>query len=175
MLGVSFAKFHGKDAVVDANVIIDLSEIRALSLLNQIFASVSIPESIVQFELQTLDLKDISYRTSTILSSAGYELYRTLGHAYPMLSEYDRTLLTIAHDNGLLCVTNERPMRRVCEVYGLSYTGILGILGCSHQTGIISALQLKDLLDKLEKSSCYLGEVVLTGFREAFELTKDVV
>lgn len=172
---VSYTAFYGKKATIDANVIIDLSEIDALELPNRIFASVNIPESIVRFELQTLDLSDISYYAPTISTVEGYELFRTLGLDYPMLSEHDRTLLTIASENGLLCVTNERPMRKVCEEYNLGYTGILGILGCSHQTGVISIHQLTDSLDKLEESSCYLGKGILIQFRDEFGLTKRVV
>lgn len=175
MLTVSYTTFRGKKAIVDANVIIDLSEICGLELLNEVFSSVNVPEAIVRYELQTVDLSVLSYVAVSISSPQGYEFFSKLGLGYPMLSEHDRTLLTIAREGGLLCVTNERPMRKVCATYNVHYTGILGVLGCACRIGIIPIHQLADLLDKLEESSCYLAKDILIGFRDEFGLMNRIV
>jgi predicted nucleic acid-binding protein len=175
VLTVSYTTFRGKNAIVDTNVIIDLSEIGNLELLNEVFSSVNIPEAIVRHELQAIDLSTLSYAAVSISSTEGYEFFTTLGLDYPMLSEYDRTLLTIARENGLLCVTNERPMRKVCAAYNVAYTGILGVLGCACRTNVIPIHHLADLLDKLEESSCYLATDLLIGFRDEFGLMNRIV
>ena len=91
------------------------------------------------------------------------------------MSEYDRTVLAIASQNGMVCVTNERPMRKACVEYNLQYAGTLGVLGCARQAGIISIDRLADLLDKLEQASCYLRKDTLVEFRDEFELLNRVV
>lgn len=92
-----------------------------------------------------------------------------LGIRYPRLSEHDRTVLAIASQNGMVCVTNERPMRKACVEYNLQYAGTLGVLGCARQAGIISIDRL------LEQASCYLRKDTLVEFRDEFELLNRVV
>lgn len=175
MLSVKFAAFFRERVVVDANVLIDLAEIDALQLLNSVFSHVSIPESIVQFELKTIDLTQIRYSASNICTKKGYKLFTELGKHYRGLSEFDRTLLSIAIENGFLCVTNEKPLRKVCNEYQIKYTGTLGILGCCYEVGIIAVEELAQFVDKLEASSCYLHSDLVKQFRDEFGLQKQAV
>ncbi len=173
MVIVSYTKFFRGHAVIDANVIIDLSEIGGLSVLNRVFARIAIPEQVVQFELQTVDLTRISFAKLNITSSEGYRLFSQLGKRYLELSQYDRVTLAIACENRLICATNERPMRRVCKKYNIEVVGTLGVLGCAKQTDLISKKQLAHFVDLLELSSCYLSEKLLRGFRQQFGLATE--
>lgn len=167
MVIVNFRKFFHRRAIIDANVIIDFYEIEALSLLEQVFAQIFISEQVVHFELRTVDLTNLSFKKSNILSTEGYRLFFQLGEQYPQqLSQYDREILAIAHENSLICVTNEQRMRQVCKEYDILAVGTLGVLGCAKQTGLISKKRLGSLVDLLEHSSCYLGKELLRDFRD---------
>lgn len=167
---VNYEKFFRRPAIIDANVIIDLDEIRALELLEQVFARVVISEQVVHFELGTINLAKISFEKGNIASTEGYRLFGQLGEQYLQLSQYDREIVSIAYEKGLVCVTNERPMRTVCQAYNITVVGTLGVLGCANQTGLISQKRLGDLVNLLEHSSSYLGEELLRMFRQQFGL-----
>lgn len=173
MFEVKYTSFFQKPAVFDANVIIDLIEIGALPLLGMIFSSVYIPESMLAFELKTVDLSSVSYTPANITTAQGYAVFSKLGR-YSTLSDYDRTVLAIAVEGDLVCVANDKPMRRVCEEWGLSVTGTLGILGCAKQMSFISVDELAVLVDKLEQGSCYLKKDLLIMFRSDFGLVEKI-
>ena len=88
--------------------------------------------------------------------------------------DYDRTVLAIAVEGDLVCVANDKPMRRVCEEWGLSVTGTLGILGCAKQMSFIYVDELAVLVDKLEQGSCYLKKDLLIMFRSDFGLVEKI-
>lgn len=54
MLKVSYTTFYQKKAIIDANVLIDLSEIGTLDLINRVFSVVGIPEDIIHFSSKNL-------------------------------------------------------------------------------------------------------------------------
>ncbi len=110
---VSYKKFYREHAIIDANVIIDLHEVKALSLLDRIFAQIVPAEQVVRFELQTVELTNLPFEQGNITSAEGYGLFLQLGEQYMQLSQYDREILAIAHEKDLICVTNELPMRRL--------------------------------------------------------------
>ena len=58
----------GKEAIIDNNIICDLSELGCIELLNKIFSKVLIPKSIVDTEIiQFRDsLENIEYREAVI-------------------------------------------------------------------------------------------------------------
>jgi len=162
--------------VVDNNILVDLHELGCINLLFTLFTSVTIPKIIYDDEI-TQDIKGIlenyEYQLGELNTEIGLETYATLvnDEVYRRLSNCDRFAISIAKENAFYCNSNDKPVRHACERLGVSYTGILGILGRAYVKNIITRSQLFSYLDDLisDRTSCFIDIRLVEDFRISIE------
>lgn len=166
--------------VVDNNVLVDLSEIRCLNLLFEIFDDVIIPQIIYEDELPEdikNEIKEYKFHLGLIETEIGLETYALLVEdiEFKRLSRYDRFAISIAKENLYYCNSNDRPVRNACKKLNVKCTGVLGVLGRSFVRGLISVEQLNTYIEQLisEETSCYIDLKVIEQFKEEIMSEKD--
>jgi hypothetical protein len=83
----------GKKGVLDNNILNDFTELQCISLLNQVFSKVYIPQSILDREatveaIQT-NLEGLEYQTIALEQPESFEFLLRILEEKPALSEYD--------------------------------------------------------------------------------------
>lgn len=140
LVKTSFLDIYKQQAVIDNNIIQDFIDLNQLPILNKIFDRIIIPQDILNDEVlgeNLLLLNQLKFSTCTISTEKGYEIYCSL-LSRKKLSHYDRILLSIAKENSLLCTSNDKPIRLVCEELNMKVTGTLGILCCAYEKEFLS-------------------------------------
>lgn len=166
-------RLGGQIAVLDNNVLTDLIEIRRLNLLNDVFRETHIPHSILQEEVlerQVHKLSEVCYSPVSIQTSQGYNHMVEFSRLKPKLSMFDCEVIAIARENNWICVSNEKRIVKLCEMFGIETSGTLGIIGAAYLNGIISMEELGKLTGELfsDRCSCYIGKRTQTEFLKVF-------
>ena len=158
--------------VVDNNVLVDLFEIKCLSLLFAMFNDVIIPQIIYDDELPPeikLEIKQYKFHVGLIETEVGLETYALLVNEaeFKKLSRYDRFAISIAKENLYYCNSNDKPVRNACEKLNVKYTGVLGVLGRACIKEEITKEELEVYIDLLtsDKTSCYIDLKVIEQFK----------
>jgi predicted nucleic acid-binding protein len=161
--------YKGETIVVDNNILIDFMEMTAalsydyISILNQLFEKVKIPTPILENENIYDDFGSLEFIEGTIETELGFDIFIELGdledNIANRLSEYDRVVIAIAGEGELLAVSNDKPVREICNKYKIKVTGTIGVIISAFENKIIEFGQLKKCLKFLfsEDSSCYLS------------------
>ena len=163
----------GKEAVIDNNIICDLSELGCIELLNKIFKKVLIPKSIIDMEvIQFKDsLEKIDYLEVAIETIEGYTFMSKILTEHSGLTDCDAEVVTIAYEKYLLCTSNEKRIMTTCEENNIEFTGTLGILCCAYEHSVIDIRTLEELINKLQYDcSCFLSKRVLQEVRNYYKI-----
>jgi predicted nucleic acid-binding protein len=101
--------------VVDANVLIDYlkADESVLALMVRHVGPVYVPRDVLD-EVQQLDQATCA-RLGLHIADGSLEQLIEAGQGGGGLSFTDRVCLVLARDNGWVCVTNDRRLRRACE------------------------------------------------------------
>lgn len=162
------------DVVVDNNVLQDLYELGCVDLLFLVFESVTIPRSIFDSEMLVAikdSLDGFDYIVGDIHTPEGFAMFQNLsGKPYRKLSRYDKFGIAMAHERSCYCGSNDRLVRRACEVFSILYTGILGVLGRAFYQKRIDRTDFLHYTEKLksEETTCYIGNDVIDAFLDSF-------
>ncbi len=151
-----------RDCVIDNNVLVDFSELGCIAILDSIFASVAIPQSIIDKEVihdSEVALKGLGFSSVSITTDEGYVIYAKVLNKYRGLSEYDAELIAIAAEKKLVCVSNEKAITTVCRGYKVETTGTIGILCSAYENRILAGRAFAAHLDKLfsDKCTCFIS------------------
>lgn len=163
----------GKEAIIDNNIICDLSELGCIELLNKIFSKVLIPKSIVDTEIiQFRDsLENIEYREAVIETIEGYSFMSKILTDHGGLTDCDAEVVTIAYEKYVLCTSNEKRIMTTCKENNIEFTGTLGILCCAYEHSIIDIQTLEMLINKLQYDcSCFLSNKILDKVRNNYKI-----
>ena len=100
--------------IVDANVLIDYakSDLSVLALVARHIGPVHVP-SVVLDEVEQLSEEDCENLGLTILVEP-VEILLTAAEERGALSFEDHVCLLLARENGYICVSNDKPLRRAC-------------------------------------------------------------
>ncbi|MCK8824877.1 hypothetical protein [Fuchsiella alkaliacetigena] len=167
--------YYNRKAVIDNNILTDFIELTAvlkedyMFMLNELFTKVIIPTPILDDENIHDNLGSLEYEAGVFQSELGYEVFMELGDwannkTSKQLSEYDRYVIAIAAEMGILVVSNDGPIRKTCKKYSIEVTGTLGVICSAYENDLISFEVMKKGLKFLfsDESSCYLS----LGLRE---------
>lgn len=89
---------------------------------------------------------------------------------FKALSIYDRLVISIALQK-IICVSNDKPVRKICKKYGINSTGTLGILCAAFEKGIISKKELKELIDEYRSNSgAYINKDIINEIIRIYHL-----
>lgn len=156
----------GKVGVLDNNILNDFTELQCISLINQVFVKVYIPQSILEREaiLETIqsNIEWLEYQPTAIEKVESYEFLSKILKDKPALSDYDAECIAIAREKMIYCTSNEKRVISICNEYNVECTGTIGILCCAFEHGIISKGKFEGLIKKLFSPECssYLGKKV---------------
>lgn len=156
----------GKVGVLDNNILNDFTELQCISLINQVFVKVYIPQSILEREaiLETIqsNIEWLEYQPTAIEKVESYEFLSGILKDKPALSDYDAECIAIAREKMIYCTSNEKRVMSICNEYNVECTGTIGILCCAFEHGIISKGKFEGLIKKLFSPECssYLGKKV---------------
>ena len=139
----------GKPAVLDNNIICDFIELGCIEILNKVFSKILIPESIYEDEIRQLDaqhLLKVEYELTSFSSAAAHCLFHKISNSTKRLSDYDIEVIVIAHEKAVLCTSNEKKIKEICEEYNIEHTGTVGILCCCFEQNILSEAEFSRLI-----------------------------
>lgn len=163
----------GKEAVIDNNIICDLSELGCIELLNKIFTKVLIPKSIVDTEVIQFkeSLDKFKYMEVVIERQDSYEFMFKILSDHGGLTDCDAEVVAIAYEKYVLCTSNEKRIMTTCKENNIEFTGTLGILCCAYEHSIIDIETLENLINRLQYDcSCFLSKKVLNDVRKNYKI-----
>jgi len=170
---------NNKKVAIDNNVLIDLQEMSAalntnfMKLLNHLFNDIFIPIPILEDEIIS-SLNGLNYMEGIFSTEEGYRLYNKISnqkHA-KMLSDYDIHLVVLAEEKNLLVISNDKPIRNICNDYNIEITGTIGIIVSLFENDIITNKLLETAFQFLfsSKSSCYLDNDLKDKIKQEYSL-----
>ena len=166
-------KLIDKVAILDTNVIIDFQRLSYLEIPLQVFSKVFVSGFVVSKELPAevvKKLKDLGYDIANLETEEGYSFFQEL-KKFKALSVYDRLVISIALQEKIICVSNDKPVRKICKKYGINSTGTLGILCAAFEKGIISKKELKELIDEYRSNSgAYINKDIINEIIRIYHL-----
>jgi predicted nucleic acid-binding protein len=154
----------GKVGVLDNNILNDFTELQCISLINQVFVKVYIPQSILEREaiLETIqsNIEWLEYQPTAIEKVESYEFLSKILKDKPALSDYDAECIAIAREKMIYCTSNEKRVISICNEYNVECTGTIGILCCAFELVIISKGKFEGLIKSYFSPECssYLGK-----------------
>ncbi|WP_144461220.1 hypothetical protein [Siminovitchia fortis] len=155
-------ELKGKPAVLDNNVICDFIELGCIELLNEVFSTVLIPQSIYEHEIREADaehLEYLSFELANFSTETAYGLFLEISTSKRKLSDYDVEVIVIAFEQAVLCTSNERRIKETCDEYNIEHTGTIGILSSCFEHGILSDKEFRELIIKLfNECTCRISE-----------------
>ncbi|MGM0370524.1 MAG: hypothetical protein ACQEP9_08885 [Bacillota bacterium] len=154
---------------MDNNILTDFMELTAASeinymvVLNQLFNKVIIPVPILDDENIYNNLGSFEYEKGVFETDLGFKIFMELGKSEnkmaKKLSKYDRHVIAIAGEVDILAVSNDKPVRELCNSYDIKITGTLGVVCSAYENDLISFKVMVEGLEFLfsEESTCYLS------------------
>lgn len=164
-------KLINKVAILDTNVIIDFQRLEHLEIPPQVFSKVFVSGFVVSKELPpeiVKQLKNLGYNVVNLNTEKGYKFFHEL-KKFKALSVYDRLIISTAFQEKIVCVSNDKPVRRVCKEYGIKSTGTLGILCAAFEKKIISKEKLEELIEIYQNNSgAYVSKEIINEIRRIY-------
>lgn len=134
----------GQRGVLDNNILNDFSELQCISLLNQVFSKVYIPQSILEREATVETLREniewLEYQPIALTQSVSFGFLLKIIEEKPSLSEYDAECIAIAKENLIYCTSNEKRVMNTCQEHGIECIGTIGILCCAFEHQVIARM-----------------------------------
>lgn len=153
--------------VPNTSPLIFLSKIDRLSILNQIYTKIIVPQSVVN----ELSVKPEEKNPLQNLLKRGNFLQKTASRKYiqkisPDLGAGERETLALGLEtNADLVIIDELQGRNVARDHNLSFTGTIGVLIEAHEREIIPSVQKE--LDRLIESGMWIDETFYNTILEA--------
>ncbi|AZT91500.1 DUF3368 domain-containing protein [Caldicellulosiruptor changbaiensis] len=112
----------------------------------------------------------MGYDIANLETEEGYRFFQEL-KKFKAFSVYDRLVISIALQEKIICVSNDKPVRKICKKYGINSTGTLGILCAAFEKGIISKKELKELIDEYQSNSgAYINKDIINEIIRIYHL-----
>lgn len=151
-----------------------------MQILNKLFSKIVIPIPILEDEIIIESLGSLQYQAGIIANKIGYRIFIELGNSddkmAKRLSDYDRPVIAIAAEGGLLAISNDKPVREICKKYDIEITGTIGILSAAYENKLISYSKMENAFKYLfsDNSSCYLSSRLKSLVFDHYSIEDDV-
>jgi len=176
MMQKRFKELLNSKVILDTNSILDLHELEILDLPTRIFTEVYISENILIEEInkeQVEKLLLLGYKPISLNTNNGLTLLSDLNKNNKSLSIPDRVVISIAHENCIICCTNDRAARNVCKSINIEVIGTIGILGCAYENAIIERKEFEYIFNKYcEEASSYINNSLEIEVRALYSIPK---
>lgn len=153
--------------LVDANVLVDYqaADLAILSLVSRHVGTVHIMSTVLA-EVDGLDESEcerLGFRVVEPTLAQATEAASPNGR----LSFQDRTCLVVCRDNGWICVSNDKALRRSCDAAGVAVRWSLELMLELVQGGHLPAEDADDAAKRIHLANpVFLNVTILAAFRE---------
>lgn len=164
--------------IVDANILIDLAHANALSLLASVASNrggtllvtqavvneIAPRERIDETLLQTLGVKVIDVSSDADVSFARLAVS---GKVPTQLSDTDTQLLAVALARHYDLWTNDQPLRRAAQAFGLTTYRLFAPMITLVQDGLLPAEELRTIASLIRERNRYITQDVIDQLHQA--------
>lgn len=148
--------------IVNTSPLLYLYQVDCLELLQQLYGTITVPPAVPQEletgKLQGVDVPEVnSIEWIQIRSVAS----ATIIPAVIDLGQGEAEVIALGLENpGSLLVFDDSLARRIADLYGLKYTGTLGVLVKAKQSGYLSAVA--PVIKMLRSKGMWLTDKIIT-------------
>ncbi|MGR3319175.1 MAG: hypothetical protein ACUZ8O_11940 [Candidatus Anammoxibacter sp.] len=152
--------------LIDANVLIDYCEndISSLSLFSKEVGTVHIPTPIIQEEVSQLSI-DRAIEHHFKLIEPEIEQVFEANLIEKKTSFYDNLCFILSQDNKFTCITNDKPLKRLCKKYNVPSIWGLEILAILAQEEKISKKKAVSTAIAIQKSNPFITHKIVEQFK----------
>ena len=145
------------DSISDTDILSTFGKIGRLDLLQRLFHEIHVAPAVYQelLRVQQLGLAWLPTVIETIkplpLTREEIKKVGQLVTSYPQLGSGEIETLVLAKTHRLICLTNDRQAKRVCQLLGLPNLDLEEILRALKIKKIIDAESLSEVIDQIEQ------------------------
>ena len=156
---------------LDSNIIIDFYENGLEKIISKVLASKIYFSSLILREINRYDLSIFDYEEIVFSKDTELEYFNNLYSKFSnKLTASDVHLITICKFNNLICGTNEKYIRKICEKEKIKVFGTISILKEAVKADLIDNYKARNILEKMKKSTMYLSQVLYDKVLKDFNL-----
>jgi predicted nucleic acid-binding protein len=148
--------------IVNTSPLLYLYQVDCLELLQQLYGTITVPPAVPQ-ELETGKLQgvDVPEVNSIEWIQIRPVASATIIPAVIDLGQGEAEVIALGLENpGSLLVFDDSLARRIADLYGLKYTGTLGVLVKAKQSGYLSAVA--PIIQMLRSKSMWLTDKIIS-------------
>lgn len=152
--------------ILDANVLIDIitCDPTLLTLISEFVGPIRLATTILD-EVKTLN-QEVCRELSIQLVEPTLEQVMVAADMPKPLSFQDWICLLMAQENNWICVSNDKPLRKQCELKNVSVMWELEMLCLLVEAGGLTAAQCKTIILDIQKSNRYItNDIVKSAFQ----------
>lgn len=163
-------KIGKTEYIIDSSVLIDYckNDISSLSLFSKEVGTIHIPTPIIHEEVSQLSitrakkhhLKLIEPEIEQALEASSIE---------KKTSFYDNLCFILSRDNKFTCITNDKPLKRLCSDNNVPSIWGLEMLAILTQEGKISKKKAVSTAIKIQKSNPFITHKIVEQFKNKIE------
>ena len=146
-----------KTAISDTDVLSSFGKVGRVDLLQRLFLKIYAAPAVYR-ELMKVELMGSSWVTpvkeaveSLLLTEKQMKEVEHLITTYPQLGSGEVETFVLAKAHRLLCLTNDRQAKKVCQSLGLAYLDLEEILRAIKLIGIMIPEILEQLIEQIEE------------------------
>jgi len=148
--------------IVNTSPLLYLYQVNCLELLQQLYSTITVPPAVPQ-ELETGKLQgvDVPEVNSIEWIQIRPVASATIIPAVIDLGQGEAEVIALGLENpGSLLVFDDSLARRIADLYGLKYTGTLGVLVKAKQSGYLSAVA--PVINMLRSKGMWLTDKIIS-------------
>lgn len=148
--------------IVNTSPLLYLYQVDCLELLQQLYGTITVPPAVLQ-ELETGKLQgvDVPEANSIEWIQIRPVASATIIPAVIDLGQGEAEVIALGLENpGSLLVFDDSLARRIADLYGLKYTGTLGVLVKAKQSGYLSAVA--PVINMLRSKGMWLTDKIIS-------------
>jgi len=147
--------------IVNTSPLLYLHQVRCLELLRQLYSTITVPPAVPQEleigKLQGVDVPEVNsiewIQIRSVVSAAIIPAVIDLGQG-------EAEVLALGLENlDSLLIFDDSLARRIADLYGLKYTGTLGVLVKAKQSGYLSAVA--PVINMLRSKGMWLTDKII--------------
>ncbi len=143
--------------ISDTDILSTFGKIGRVGLLQRLFHEIYVAPAVYQ-ELLRVEQLGLAWLTTVIetikpllLTEREIKEVEHLVTSYPQLGSGEIETFVLANVHHLICLTNDRQAKRVCQSLGLSYLDLEEILRALKIKGIMTVEGLAEVIDQIEE------------------------
>lgn len=146
-----------KTAISDTDILSAFGKIGRIDLLQCLFTKIYVAPAVFR-ELMKVDQMGLTWVApvkeaveSIPLSESHIKEVENLVTTYPQLGSGEIETFVLAKAQHIICLTNDRQAKKVCQTLGLPYLDLEEILRAIKIKGILSPKALEEVIDQIEE------------------------